>query len=102
MTIRRRLVLAFATILVLFCLNLGVYLWGKSKQSSTVVALEKAVSSQLLVASINQSLNNLQKQVALISEIMVETAQGGAGPGEIAQFSSRLEAIAQQMEELGR
>ncbi|OFW05415.1 MAG: hypothetical protein A3G20_08915 [Acidobacteria bacterium RIFCSPLOWO2_12_FULL_59_11] len=102
MTIRRRLVLAFATILVLFCLNLGVYLWGKSKQSSTVVALEKAVSSQLLVASINQSLNNLQKQVALISEIMVETAQGGAGPGEIAQFSSRLEAIAQQIEELGR
>ncbi|MBI4458440.1 MAG: hypothetical protein HY648_00095, partial [Acidobacteria bacterium] len=102
MTIRQRLILAFATILVLFCLNLGVYLWGKNRQASTVAALERAVSRQLLVASINQSLNNLQKQVALISEVMAEAAQGGAGPQEIAQFTSRLDAIEQQIEELGR
>ena len=102
MTIRRRLVFSFSTILVLFCLNLGVYFWGKSKQSSTVEALERAVSRQLVVASLNQRLNDLHKQVALISEVMTEAAQTGAGPEEIAQFDNQLEAIARQIEELGR
>ena len=102
MTIRRRLVFAFSTILVLFCLNLGVYFWGKSKQGSTVEALERAVSRQLVVASLNQSLNDLHKQVALISEVMTEAAQTGAGPEEIAQFENQLKVIARQIEELGR
>ncbi|MBI3894403.1 MAG: HAMP domain-containing protein [Acidobacteria bacterium] len=100
MTIRRRLVLSFATILVLFCLNLGVYLWGKKRQSSTVVALERAVARQLLVASIQQDLTNLQKQIALISEIMTDTAQTGAGSEEIAQFNNHLAAIERQIAEM--
>ena len=102
MTIRRRLAFSFATILVLFCLNLGVYLWSKSRQSSAVMALERAVSRQLLVASISQSLNNLQKQITLLNGIIVEAVQAGADPQDVAQFESRLQDTDRQLEELER
>ena len=102
MTIRRRLAFSFATILVLFCLNLGVYLWSKSRQGSAVMALQRAVSRQLLVASVSQSLNNLQKQITLLNGIIVEAVQAGADPQDVAQFESRLQTIDRQIEELER
>ena len=100
MTIRRRLTFSFSIILALFALNLGVYLWGKRQQSGTVENLRRAISRQLLVASISENLNDVQKQIALLSEGMAEAARGGAGPQEIAQFNGRLGAVGKQIEEL--
>lgn len=100
MTIRRRLTLSFLAILVLFGVNLVIYFWGNQKRSASVEGLQRAISRQILVASVKQSLNDLQKQVALLSQVMGESAMSGLGPDEIAQFKHQTEAIAKQIHEL--
>ena len=46
---------------------------------------------QELVVTIKQGLNDLQKQVALLSQVAVETTTGGVGAQEIAQFKGQIE-----------
>jgi signal transduction histidine kinase len=98
MTIRRRLTLSFLAILVLFALNLVIYFWGNRKRQATVEDLRRAISRQALIATIRQNLSDVQKQVTLLSQIATDTgvtpAPGaGAGPGDVSQFGSQLEAI---------
>ena len=100
MTIRRRLALSFLAILILFGLNLAIYFWSNQKRSDTVEGLQQAMSRQILVASINQKLNDLQKQVALLSQVTVEASMSDVGIGEITRFNGQLEAIRKQIEEL--
>src|SRR5712692_10315110 len=100
MTIRRRLVLSFLAILVLFGLNLLIYFWSNQTRGATVEDLRRAMARQILVASIKQNLNDLQKQVALLSQVMVEADMSGAGPDEIAQFQGQIAAIGKQIQEL--
>ena len=100
MTIRRRLALSFLAILLLFGLNLVIYFWSNQKRSASVEALRRAISRQILVASIDQNLGNLRKQVSLLSEVMVEAAATGAGPDQILQFNTQLETIGKQIQEL--
>src|SRR5713101_59403 len=100
MTIRRRLVFSFLAILSLFGLNLLIYFWGNQTRSATVEDLRRAIARQILVASIEQNLNDRQKQVALLSQVMVEAGMSGVGPEAIAQFKGQVEAIGQQIQEL--
>ncbi len=100
MTIRRRLTLSFLAILVLFGLNLAIHFWSDQQRSATVETLRRAISRQILIASIKQDLNDLQKQVALLSQVTVETASGELGSDEIAQFNKQLEPVGKQIQEL--
>ena len=48
MTIRRRLVLSFLVILLLFGLNLVIYFWGNHRRKVSVEALQRAVDRQVV------------------------------------------------------
>ena len=99
LTLRRRLALAFIIILALFALNLGVYSFSNLKRQNAVEELRRAISSQILIADINQRLNDTQKQIALLNQAVSDSGTG-AGPDEIASFKSQLQAVRDKTAEL--
>ena len=100
MTIRRRLTLSHFAILLLLTCNLGVYSWSDLKRQSTFEELRRAISRQGLTSSIQQRLNDYQKQVTLLSQITADPGNSGASPEEIAQFNDRLDQIDAQIKEM--
>lgn len=100
MTIQQRLVLSFLSILLLFAFNLVIYFWSNAKRGAAVEDLRRAISRQILVASIKQNLNDIQKEIALLSQLSGETSLGGVTPEEIAQFKQRLAANADKVNRL--
>ena len=97
MTIRRRLTLSYLAILLLLGLNLIFYFWSDSKRQASFEELRRAIGRQNLISAIQQELNNCQKQVTLLSQIMAESVTHGASPDEIADFNSRLDAISEKI-----
>src|SRR6476620_11453078 len=97
MTIRRRLTLSYFAILTLLGCNMAIYFWSDQKRKSTFEELRRAVAHQVLISSINQRLNDYQKQVTLLSQIMADSTSGGASPEEITQFNTRLDAVGDQI-----
>src|SRR5215510_7224915 len=93
MTIRRRLSVSFAVILFLFAVNLVIYFWGNQRRQATVETLRRAVSRQALISSINQSLNDIQKQVTLLSQVATESGATGANPAEVDSFNQQLSKV---------
>ncbi|MCU1338321.1 MAG: Integral rane sensor hybrid histidine kinase [Bryobacterales bacterium] len=102
MTIRRRLTLSHFAILLLLACNLGIYFWSDLKRQSTVEELRRAISRQSLISSIQQRLNDYQKQVTLLSQIMADPGSNGASPEEIAQFNEHLNQIDGQITQMNR
>lgn len=100
MTIRQRLSVSFLVILLLLLLNLVIYFWGNQRRETTVERLRRAISRQALISGLNQNLNDIQKQVTLLSQITSDTAAAAADPGEIAQFSAQLRKVEAEIEEL--
>src|SRR5260370_8535029 len=93
MTIRRRLIFSFVTILVLFGLNLVIYFWGNHRRQATVEDLRRAVRRQLLISSVHEGLDKIQKQISLLSQGVSDTGPTTAPPGGVAQFQGPLRAI---------
>jgi signal transduction histidine kinase/DNA-binding response OmpR family regulator len=100
MTIRRRLTLSYFAILILLGLNMAIYFWSDLRRKSTFEELRRAVSRQILISSIHQQLNDYQKQVTLLSQIMADSVSGGASPEEISLFNTRLNAIGEQIKRI--
>ncbi len=100
MTIRRRLSLSFFVILLLFALNLVIYFWGNQRRESTVEALRRAVSRQALISALSQNLNDVQKQVTLLSEVASEAGSTGADPNEAVQFNRQLQNMENEIGKL--
>jgi hypothetical protein len=100
MTIRRRLTLSYSAILLLLGLNLIFYFWSDSKRQSSFEELRRAIGRQNLISAIQLELNDCQKQVTLLSQIMAESVTQGASQEEIAQFNSRLDTISQQIDRM--
>ncbi len=98
--IRQRVIGAFLAILILFALNLSIYLWSNQKRSASMESLRHSISRQDIIASIKQNLNDLQKQVALLSQVTVEAGSGGASPAEVDQFKGQLQAIEKENQRL--
>src|ERR1700681_3520933 len=94
MTIRRRLILSFATILALFGLNLAVYAWGNYQRGAAVENLRRAGSKQLVVSHLEKNLQNVLDQVRVLSEGVTDLNQGSARPEEVEQFKTQLAVIA--------
>jgi len=99
-TIRRRLTLSYLAILTLLGLNMVIYFWSDQRRKSTFEELRRAVARQILISSIHQQLNDYQKQVTLLSQIMADSASGGASPEEIVLFNTRLNGIGDQIKSM--
>jgi signal transduction histidine kinase len=100
MTIRKRLSLSFLVILALFALNLVIYFWGNQRRDTTVERLRRAISRQALISALNQNLNDIQKQVTLVTQITTDSAAAAADPAEIGRFGEQLKKIQTEIEEL--
>jgi signal transduction histidine kinase/DNA-binding response OmpR family regulator len=100
MTIRRRLTLSYFAILLLLGVNMAIYFWSDLRRKSTFEELRRAVSRQILISSIHQQLNDYQKQVTLLSQIMADSVSGGASAEEISLFNTRLNAIGEQIKRI--
>jgi class 3 adenylate cyclase len=96
MTIRRRLTLCFLAILLLFGLNLVIYFRGNQKRDTAFDHLRNAITRQVLLASVTQSLDNMQKQVALTGTATPETGNA-LGKLEKADFHDRLNTVAREL-----
>ena len=97
MTIRRRLTLSHFAILLLLAFNLVVFYSSDLKRKSTFEELRRAISRQILISSIQQKLNDYQKQVSLLSQITADLSNSGASPEEVTQFSEHLNDIGGQI-----
>jgi signal transduction histidine kinase/CheY-like chemotaxis protein len=99
MTIRRRLTTSFLVVLVLFGLNLVIFFWSSRKRQDTVEELSRASSRQLLISSIREDLNNVEKKVNLLSQGLPALG-GAAGPGDLTRFSADLDRIGRDIRTL--
>jgi signal transduction histidine kinase/ActR/RegA family two-component response regulator len=100
MSIRRRLVVAFLTILQLFAANLTIYFWGNQKRQSAFDAVRRGVERQSVVVSINQHLNDIQKQMTLLSAMVTDADAVSTRPSETAEFKAQLGFISGQIDTL--
>ena len=101
MTIRARLVLSFLAIVFLLSLNIGVYSLGGKRRDASFEALRRALELEVLIASVKQSLNDVEKQLALsMSQMAEETPEGGVGADELSRFSAQLDAIDGSLKEI--
>ena len=101
MTIRRRVTLSFLLVLVLTGLNLVIFFWSSTRRRETVEELRRASARQLVLASIREDLNDVQKQVTLLSQILPEVESGGhTESADVARFSARLDGIGREIQEL--
>jgi signal transduction histidine kinase len=100
MTLRRRLTLAFAAILLLFGANIAVYSVGDARRQGSMQDLGRAIEDQALLSSIAQDIHDTQRQVTLLSQISAEEGGAGASPDEVAQFRAKLESIGDRIKRL--
>jgi PAS domain S-box-containing protein len=100
MSIRRRLGVAFLTMLLLFAANLAIYFWGNQKRQFAFEAVRQAVARQSAIVSINQNLNDTQKQMTLLSAMLTDVDAGSPRPSETAEFKAHLEVIRVQISRL--
>lgn len=100
MTLRRKLSLAFAVILILFGVNLAIYFWGSVERTAAVNTLSRALTRDALIASINQNLEDLHKHITILSGISVGAGAAAASPQEMRQLAGQLQAIAASVRQL--
>jgi class 3 adenylate cyclase/HAMP domain-containing protein len=79
MTIRVRLILAFATILALFAVTQAIQVRSDRQRTKTMTELGRALRREILIGRIGQSIADLQRQVALLSQIEGEPGESPAG-----------------------
>ncbi len=99
MTISRRINLVFVAIGTLFLLNLVIYFVNNQKREISADILRRAIGRQPLLTDIQQSLTNLQKQVALLSQVLADIS-GGADAADIQHFKGEIGATEQKIAEL--
>ena len=101
MTIKRRISISFIAIGTLFVLNLGIYFAMQQRQQVSADSLRRAITRQPLLTDIQQSLTNLQKQVALLSQVMSDLS-AGADAGDSARFKEEIGKTEVKIAELER
>ncbi len=100
MTIRRRMTVSFLLVLMLTGLNLVVFFWSSARRQETVEELRRASARQLVLSSIREDLNDVQKQITLLSQILPEAAPTGAGAADTARFAAQLDTIGRAIRQL--
>jgi serine phosphatase RsbU (regulator of sigma subunit) len=100
MTIRRRLNLSFLAILIFFAANEAIYLWGARLRARTMQTLDNSRRREVLIGSIRQEIDNLHKQVTLLSEIPFNTAQTKIDPLAHKYFEDRINQAGGDIDQL--
>lgn len=101
MTIRSRLTLSFVTVLALFGVSLGVYSWSARLHDVTMRRLDRTLQRRVILATIRQDLDNLQKQVALLSQSeLTEPVQAPPNPRIQQLFEEKTQAVSTQIADL--
>src|SRR4051812_29057666 len=90
MTIRRRLALSYAVLLLLGAANLALYLGTSRLRTRSMHTLDRALRRELLLTSIRQEVDDLHKQVTLLSEMDFD-------PSEVAGMSQGRDLFLQKM-----
>jgi len=100
MTIRRRLSLSFLSFLVILGFNLSIYFWISGRGNTSVEDLRKAIARMTLLSTVRGELQDVRKQIALLSEVTGADKAGGAGSEDVAAFGRRLQTVDQEIEEI--
>ena len=99
MTIKRRLNLSFVAIGTLFIVNLIIFFAYDRRNQASADSLRRAISRQPLLTDVQQSLINLQKQIALLSQVMSDLS-AGADAGDSQRFRDEIGRTEQKITQL--
>jgi len=99
MTIRRRFTISFTGIMAMFALNAGVYVWSNQRRANAMEELSRAVSRQVLLSSVQLTINDAQKQISVMSQLGTESGvNSGLPASDKKQFYSKLDSAAQNID----
>jgi PAS domain S-box-containing protein len=99
MTIRRRYHLSLLMVLALFGANLFAYFWSARIRSAAENEWDRATACELKISSIRQEMDNLNKEVALASQIQQEEKNSLLGD-ETSAFEKRARTEQTEIENL--
>ena len=100
MTIRRRLTLSYAVLLLLGAANLTLYLATSQLRTRSMHTLDRALHRQLLLGSIRGEVDDLHKQVTLLSQMDFESGEGGGMAQGRQLFGQKLRVVSDLLEQL--
>src|SRR5690349_782215 len=100
MTIRRRLTLSYAVLLLLGAANLTLYLATSQLRTRSMHTLDRALHRQLLLSSIRGEVDDLHKQVTLLSQMDFESGEGGGMAQGRQLFGQKLRVVTDLLAQL--
>jgi class 3 adenylate cyclase/HAMP domain-containing protein len=92
--------LSFLSFLVILGLNLSIYFWISGRRNTSVEDLRKAIARMTLLSTVRGELQDVRKQIALLSEVTGADKAGGAGSEDVAAFGRRLQTVDREIEEI--
>ena len=99
MTIKRRINFVFIAIGTMFVLNLVIYFANDQRRVVSADSLRRAIGRQPILTEVQQNLTNLQRQVALLSQMMSDLS-AGADPADSQRFREEIAATERQLADL--
>src|SRR5689334_17740599 len=94
MTIRRRIALSFFAILTLFGVAVGISMWTTMLRARSMDVLARALNRQALIASIRQDIDNLYKEVTLLSNMEIGVGESADAPAARQLFKQKTDSVA--------
>src|SRR5512133_3839158 len=93
MTIRRRLTLSYAVLLLLGAANLTLYLETSQLRTRSMHTLDRALRRQVLLSSIRQEVDDLHKQVTLLSQMDFGNGESTQPPQGRQLFTQKMHGV---------
>jgi hypothetical protein len=100
LSLRGRLYLFSAAILVLFAINVGTSLWGASRAMRAPSPIKEAVTAAQLTAELEQNLQTKRQQVLVLATLR-ETTDEPLDEAALEQARADLEIISERLRQLG-
>jgi len=99
---RTKLSLAFLAILILFGASQGATFWGNRLRARSMATLDRALSRQVIIASLRRELDNLHNEVTLLGQIEFPNGEGKVDNQARQLFDERVANVSKQAAELVR
>jgi signal transduction histidine kinase len=96
MSLGKRIAISIFAILLLFSINIGTYFWSNEQRNIGLVALQKAISSQLRANEAKQLLENKHKEV-LVLKTLKETTLEPLEQSELDYIKSGIDDITDKL-----
>ena len=111
MKIRVRLIVAFSILILLFAINLGIYVWGNRTLNNSVKSRDSAAQRELLMAGISKNVDDLNKQIDRTAQVYGQAAlfnpvdpsaagMEGASETDVRIFRVQLDDVGRRVREL--